>query len=66
MLKKDSILYLIVTGDKLELPLFVSDNLNDISSYAGLKKRTISMYISQNRILKKQNIKFVRVKIEEM
>ncbi len=38
-------LYTVVTKDKYELPLFVADNLSELSAYTGISKDNLSVMI---------------------
>lgn len=41
MKRKKIKLYLIATNDRLELPLFYSENVDDIADWLGVKRRAV-------------------------
>lgn len=55
-------LYMLVTHDKYELPLYVCDTIQELSAYVGLKPNHVSSAISK---AKKVHgfCKYVRVEI---
>lgn len=56
---KDAV-YMVVTADRYELPIFVCDNITELSKLIGVRKATIS-----SRICRKigKRYKILRVKI---
>ena len=42
------VLYMAVTCDEYELPLFVADNIEDLAAWAGVKVKTAKEKISRN------------------
>ena len=42
------VLYMAVTCDEYELPLFVADNLEELAAWAGVKVKTAKETISRN------------------
>lgn len=59
-MKIKNAVYLVVTADKFELPIFVCDNIAELSRLIGVKKETIFTRICRN-VGKK--FKILRVKI---
>lgn len=54
-------LYMAVTPDEYELPLYVSDTAAELARHYGLKPNTVSTSISQNKNGEKTGRKFVKV-----
>jgi len=59
---KRSIIYMAVTPDKYELPLYVADTVEEIAEKYGLTKKNIYNYVSANRSGRIAGVKFVKVK----
>lgn len=58
-------LYLAVTTDELELPLFVTENLQEMADKYNVTKNNILASISHRRSGKYSRVKFVRIDIGE-
>lgn len=58
-------LYLGVTPDKYELPLFVADSLKELSKMSGFDYDSIRHRISKNSSGRNKGIKFIRIELEE-
>lgn len=54
-----------VTPDELELPIVVTDTVNELSKITGVNRGTISSCISRGLEGSKTGIKFVRVEFYE-
>lgn len=54
-----NVIYMVVTKDKFELPIFVGDNVAEIADAIGIKKETVSNYICKKR----GKFKIIRVRI---
>lgn len=65
------IIYMAVTGDKLELPLFVSESREEMADWMGVKPKSVSAMASPSRQEKRKNrtknvpFRLVRVECEE-
>ena len=57
-MKLKNVIYMVVTKDKFELPLFVG-NIAEIADAVGIKKETVSNYICKKR----GKYKIIRVKL---
>lgn len=63
------IVYMAVTGDELELPLFLSENKDEMANWLGVKPRSVSAMASPSRQKRRKNVKnipfrLVRVELE--
>lgn len=58
-------LYLAVTPDELELPLFVTDNVKELADHYGVTKNVVLSSISHNKGGNVSGRKFIRVEIDE-
>ena len=58
-------LYMGVTPDKYELPLFVADSLKELSKMSGFDYDSIRHRISKNSSGRNRGIKFIRIEFEE-
>lgn len=43
------VLYMAVTCDKFELPLYVSDKRSDMANWCGVDPRTVSVMCARNK-----------------
>ena len=59
------ILFMAVEPDKYELPIYVTDNLQDMSDRFGVSKNTIKTSIAHDRKGNLTGRKFVKVEFEE-
>lgn len=64
------IIYMAVTGDELELPLFLSENKDEMANWLGVKPRSVSAMASPSRQKRRKNVKnipfrLVRVELED-
>lgn len=64
------IVYMAVTGDELELPLFLSENKDEMANWLGVKPRSVSAMASPSRQKRRKNVKnipfrLVRVELED-
>lgn len=57
-------IYMAVTPDEYELPLFVTDNLDEMAARFGKSKACILSSISHKRVGHRKGVTFVRI-IEE-
>lgn len=55
-------LYMAVTTDKYELPLYVADNAKELAEWAGVSENSIYVCVSLGRTGKTRGCKFVKVK----
>lgn len=58
-------LYLGVTHDKYELPLFVADSLKELSKMSGFDYDSVRHLISKRSSGKNKGIKFIKIIIDE-
>lgn len=61
------IIYMAVTGDELELPLFLSESREEIANWMGIKPRSVSAMVTPSRQKRRKNVKnapFRLVKVE--
>lgn len=64
------IIYMAVTGDELELPLFLSENKDEMANWLEVKPRSVSAMASPSRQKRRKNVKnipfrLVRVELED-
>ena len=55
--------YLVVTSDRYELPIFICDTLDELSDVMKMKKETLSSYICRGKGVKK-HYKILRVMLD--
>lgn len=63
---RNKYLYMAVTNDEYELPVFVTDNVNDLAYLLGAKSKTITEVISRgsdNRKKIKRKKKYLYKKV---
>lgn len=58
-------LYLAVTSDEYELPIFVEDSANKLAKKLGVSQNSVYLAISKNLSGKIQGRKIVKVEIRE-
>ena len=58
-------LYMGVTPDKYELPLFVADSLKELSKMSGFDYDSVRHLISKRSSGKNKGIKFLKITLEE-
>lgn len=58
-------LYMGVTPDKYELPLFVADSLKELSKMSGFDYDSVRHLISKRSSGKNKGIKFIKITLEE-
>lgn len=58
-------LYLAVTPDEYELPLFVADSAVELAKMFSTTANVVSSCISHNSSGKKAGVKFIRIVVEE-
>lgn len=58
-------LYMGVTPDKYELPLFVADSLKELSKMSGFDYDSVRHLISKRSSGKNKGIKFIKITIDE-
>lgn len=58
-------LYMGVTPDKYELPLFVADSLKELSKISGFDYDSVRHLISKRSSGKNKGIKFIKIIIAE-
>lgn len=56
-------IYMAVTSDELELPLFVTDKAVELAKKFNIKPKTLSASIFHNRSGKRQGYKFITVEL---
>lgn len=61
-MKPVNCLYLAVTPDKYELPIYVTDTPGKMAQLTGISRATINECISKNSSGKRNKMKFVRVR----
>lgn len=59
------VVYMAVSADKYELPIYVADTVKELSELTNIKRRTISKYISMKQVVKKRNMKIIRVNLTQ-
>ena len=59
-------LYMGVTPDKYELPLFVADSLKELSKMSGFDYDSVRHLISKRSSGKNKGIKFIKITIDEV
>lgn len=57
-------LYMVVTSDQLELPLYVADSPKEIAKKFNTSVNNVNSAISKNLNGKRQGYKFIKVKEE--
>lgn len=63
---KRSTLYMAVTPDKYELPVYVAESCEDLAERYHLTKSAIYTSISQNKSGSMRGVKFVKIKMKDM
>lgn len=58
-------LYMGVTPDKYELPLFVADSLKELANITGIDYDSIRHRISKRSSGRNKGVKFIKITIEE-
>ncbi len=58
-------LYMAVTTDELELPLYVADNALDLANKFGLKIQTMYCEISRPSKSTRRGYKFIRIELND-
>ena len=58
-------LYLGVTPDKYELPLFVADSLKELSKMSGFDYDSLRYRISKRNSGRNKRVKFIKITIDE-
>jgi len=66
MAKRNDYVYMAVTKDKYELPLFVADSTKELAEMMGLPHKTVSMYMSPVNQNNRKNSGFVKVYIGDL
>ena len=57
--------YMLVTADKYELPILITESLAEMSRLTGFKKTKISEFIARkSERLRYINAKFIKIEIE--
>lgn len=59
------VVYMAVSADKYELPIYITDTVKEMSELTNIKRRTISAYISTARVIKSRNMKILRVNLTQ-
>lgn len=59
------VLYMEVTKDKYELPLFVADSIKELSQHTGISACRISSIICHGEDVGRHSSRFVRVIIDD-
>lgn len=59
-------LYIGVTPDKYELPLFVADSLKELSKMSGIDYDSIRHRISKNSSGRNKGIRFIKIIVDEV
>lgn len=58
-------LYIAVTADELELPIFVSDNIRDMAKRFNQKENSIMSKIAHKSSGRNSGVRFMRVEVED-
>lgn len=58
-------LYMAVSADQYELPLYVADTAKELAEWSGVKPNYVSTAIYYKYSGKKMGMKFVKVELEE-
>ena len=58
-------LYMAVTADEYELPLYVSDTIKELSDWCGYKSNYISTAIHYHYSGKKSGIRSLKIEVED-
>lgn len=56
-------IYLVVTNDEYELPIYVGDRVKDVARYLKLKPQTVSARFCLSRRVKRNNGKWKVVRV---
>ncbi len=59
-MKLKGVIYMVVTNDKYELPIYVADTVEEIAKLLGIKNNSVSTRICRNF---GKHYKIVRVKL---
>lgn len=55
---------MIVTADKYELPILITNNINDLAKYAGRTKKSIKAALNYKSVDRNLKVKYVRVEYD--
>lgn len=58
-------LYMAVTADPYEFPVFQADSLRELAARYRMTSRCLNSYIYRGTTRKKEGVKFVKVHVEE-
>lgn len=58
-------LYMAVTSDELELPLFVTDKAVELAKRFNVKPKTLFTSIFHKRSRKRQGYKFIKIELDK-
>ena len=61
-MKVQNQVYMVVTSDKYELPMFICDTLDELSDVMKMRKESLSCYISRGKGVKRK-YKILRVNV---
>lgn len=59
------VLYMAVTNDRYELPVAVTKSAREMADFLGIEQCTVYSYISRKTIRRKDNVKLVRVRVDD-
>lgn len=63
-MKKD-VVYMKVTNDKYELPIYVCDSINELSKKTNVKQSSLRMAIYQSKKSKNKKCIYQQVRLED-
>ncbi len=61
----NSKIYMAVTADKYELPVFVARHPEELAAIYGINVKSVWSYITKGNVRRGDNVKFIRVEQEE-
>lgn len=59
------IIYMGVTADKYEFPIYITDTATELAKMVGISRSAVRSSISKNSSGRNKGIKFVKVEIDE-
>lgn len=64
-MKKNNAVYMKVTQDKYELPIFIADSVNELAEICGVKSRSIRSCMSHFKTGINNNCCYIKVEFDE-
>lgn len=58
--------FMVVTADKYELPLLVSQNLKKAAEFGGVSESTASGSVSRKCSGKRNGFKYIKIKVDDV